>query len=140
MMQVNSLTPTPSSSSSSTSSTQATAAATATVNYNEFLQLLIAEMQNQDPTQPTDPTQYMSQLASFSEVEQSVQTNNTLSSMLTSSALSQAEQAIGHTVTSADGSVSGKVVSVTIGSTGTVTATLDNGSTLPLASGVTIGS
>ena len=43
------------------SSSPSSAAATPpTVDYTEFLQLLVAELQNQDPTSPTDPTQYMS--------------------------------------------------------------------------------
>ena len=75
-----------------------TTAASASLNYNQFLQLLMTEMQNQDPTQPMDPTQQLSQLASFSAVEQQVQTNTTLTSLLNTTALSQAESAVGRTV------------------------------------------
>lgn len=113
------------------------AATSPTVNYNDFLQLLITELQNQDPTSPMDPTQSISQLASFSAVQQQVQTNSMLSSMLTSSTLSQAEGVIGKTVTSADGSTSGQVVSVTVTSTG-ATANLSSGSQVSLVNGVTI--
>ena len=42
----------------------------------------MAEMKNQDPTQPMDPSQMVSQLATVSEVGQAVQTNTTLSSLL----------------------------------------------------------
>jgi flagellar basal-body rod modification protein FlgD len=35
-----------------------------------FLQLLVAQIQNQDPTNPSDSTQFVSQLAQFSELEQ----------------------------------------------------------------------
>lgn len=35
---------------------------------NDFLTLLVAQMKEQDPTQPTDPTKFVSQLATFSEV------------------------------------------------------------------------
>ena len=35
-----------------------------------FLQLLVAQLQNQDPLNPTDSTQFVSQLAQFSELEQ----------------------------------------------------------------------
>jgi flagellar basal-body rod modification protein FlgD len=104
------------------------------VNYNQFLQLLVAELQNQDPTNPTDPTQYMSQLASFSQVEQQIQTNSKLDTMLTANALSQAEQMIGQTVTSSSGA-SGVVESVNLGSSGGTTATLSDGSTVPLTKG-----
>ena len=120
-----------------TSSSSSSSAATPTVDYNDFLQLLITELQNQDPTSPMDPTQSISQLASFSAVQQQVQTNSTLSAMLTSSTLSQAEGVIGRTVTSADGSTSGQVVSVTVTSSG-ATANLSSGSQVSLVNGVTI--
>lgn len=124
--------------SNSSTPTVNAAAASATVNYNQFLQLLVADLQNQDPTAPTDPTQYMSQLASFSSVEQQIQTNSKLDTMLTSSALSQAEQLIGQTITGPDGT-SGQVSSVTLGSTGSVTANLNGGGTVTMASGSSAG-
>ena len=46
---------------------------TPTVDYNQFLTLLIAEIQNQDPTQPMDPTQSVTQLATISGVQQAMQ-------------------------------------------------------------------
>lgn len=58
------------------SGTNAPAAAPATPggapNEQMFLQLLVAQLQNQDPTNPVDSTQYVSQLAQFSELEQLV--------------------------------------------------------------------
>ncbi len=126
---------------STTSAAQGAAAAAssaASVNYNSFLQLLMTEMQNQDPTQPMDPTQTVTQLATFTGVQQSVQTNSLLTSMLTNSSLAQASSMVGQTVTSADGTVSGVVQSVSTDSNNGLTATLTNGSTLALTSGVTI--
>jgi len=38
-----------------------------------FLKLLVAQLQNQDPLQPQDGTQFVAQLAQFSSVEQEVQ-------------------------------------------------------------------
>jgi flagellar basal-body rod modification protein FlgD len=108
------------------------------VDYNDFLKLMVTELQNQDPTSPTDPTQYLSQLASFSSVEQQVNTNNKLDTMLTSQALTQADATLGRTATSPDGTVSGIVQSVAIGSDGTLTATLANGQALVLNNGVTL--
>jgi flagellar basal-body rod modification protein FlgD len=49
-----------------------------TLDYNSFLKLLVAEMKNQDPTNPTDTAKYISELASFSSVEQGVNTNRKL--------------------------------------------------------------
>jgi flagellar basal-body rod modification protein FlgD len=85
-----------------------------------------------------DPTQMVSQLATVSEVGQAVQTNTTLFSLLTATSLSQAEQLIGQTITSSDGTTKGQVASVNVASSGS-TAVLTNGSTISLANGVTVG-
>lgn len=111
-----------------------TATPAPTVNYNQFLQLLVAELQHQDPTSPTDPTQYMSQLASFSTVEQQVQTNSTLDALLSA----QASTMIGKSVTSADGTISGIVVSVELSTGGGAVATLKDGSKVTLGPGVVV--
>jgi flagellar basal-body rod modification protein FlgD len=37
---------------------------------NMFLQLLVAQLQNQDPTSPVDPSQFVGQLAQFSELSE----------------------------------------------------------------------
>jgi flagellar basal-body rod modification protein FlgD len=108
-----------------------------TVDYNSFLRILVTELQNQDPTAPNDPTQFVSQLASFSAVEQQVNANSKLSAILSSIDLGQAGSLIGRTVTASDGSASGQVVSVNVTSDG-ATATLDNGDRLTLGAGVTV--
>ncbi|ATQ69859.1 MULTISPECIES: flagellar hook assembly protein FlgD [Methylosinus] len=133
-MQVTSTTSVASTTSTSSSSTSSSST---TLGYDQFLTLLVTEMQNQDPTNPVDSTQTVSQLASFSAVEQQVKTNDTLTSMLASQSLTQAQSFIGKTVTSADGSVSGVVASVTIGSS-SQTATLTDGSTIDLTTGITV--
>lgn len=51
-------------------------------DYNTFLQLLIAQARNQDPTNPTDPAQYVQQFASLSQVEQSVTANAKLDKII----------------------------------------------------------
>ena len=124
-------------SSASTSAASTASAATNSLNYNDFLTLLMAEMKNQDPTQPMDPSTMVSQLATVSEVGQAVQTNTNLASLLTSASLTQAEQLVGQTITSSDGSTSGQVASVSVTSTGAVAA-LTNGATVSLANGATI--
>ena len=116
----------------------ATPAVGSSLSYNDFLTLLMAQLKNQDPTQPMDPSQMVTQLATVSEVGQSVQTNTSLSALLTTSSLSQAEQLIGENITSADGKTSGTVTSVSVASSG-ATATLSSGAIVPLTSGVTVG-
>ncbi|MCA0032351.1 flagellar hook assembly protein FlgD [Mesorhizobium sp. B283B1A] len=119
-------------SNSTTTSTSKTA-----VDYQSFLKLLIAEMKNQDPTKPMDSTQYVAQLATFSQVEQSVQTNTKLEQIMQSSALSQADAIIGRTITSADGKTTGTVASVTLASNGLI-AVLQDGTQVPVGAGVSI--
>ena len=117
--------------------TTGSTAAAASVNFNSFLQM-IAEMKNQDPTNPSDPTQYLTQIAQFSNVQQGILTNTKLDSMLTATSLTQAESIIGKTVSSASGAVSGTVASVALTGGGNATATLTDGSTLALDSTVKV--
>lgn len=107
------------------------------VDYQSFLKLLVAEMKNQDPTKPMDSTQYVAQLAQFSQVEQSVQMNSRLDQILQSSAMSQADSLIGRTITSADGKISGVVSEVRLYKDG-VAAILPDGRQIAVLPGVTI--
>jgi flagellar basal-body rod modification protein FlgD len=109
----------------------------ATLNYDNFLQLLVAQMKNQDPTDPMDASEQMSQLASFSQVEQTIQTNSKLDTLLTSSSLTQASSYVGKYMTSADGKTTGQVESVKVYSDGLV-ATLKNGDKVLVQAGISI--
>jgi flagellar basal-body rod modification protein FlgD len=138
-MNVTSATDTTGLGSPAPASTQ-TQSPTNPVDYNTFLQLLITEMKNQDPTNPTDPTQFVGQFAQLSQVEQAVQTNQKLDSLLSSSALSQADGLIGRNAsyTDSNGStVAGTIASVSINSNGAV-ATLEDGTRIPVGAGLTI--
>lgn len=46
--------------------------------FNSFIQLLTAQVKNQDPLSPLDSTQFVNQLATFSSLEQQVNTNTNL--------------------------------------------------------------
>ncbi|HVV92903.1 MAG TPA: flagellar hook capping FlgD N-terminal domain-containing protein [Hyphomicrobiales bacterium] len=75
-------------------------------NFNTFLTLLTTQLQNQDPLSPLDTNQFTQQLVEFSSVEQQIQTNQTLSSLLTVNDANQQASAaafIGRGIT-ADGS------------------------------------
>ena len=124
---------------STAGATASQTSSTRTLSYNSFISLLMAELKNQDPTQPMDPSQMVSQLATISEVGQAVQTNTSLSSLLTSASLTQAEQLIGKSITSIDGSTSGQVTSVTVNGSG-ATAILSNGGQVSLSNGATVNS
>ncbi|SFV37202.1 flagellar hook assembly protein FlgD [Hyphomicrobium facile] len=127
---------------SSTSGTTAQTATQAagksnTLNYNDFLKLMIAQLKNQDPLNPTDSTQYMTQIAQFSSVEQAINTNSKLDQLLVNSNISQASTMIGLTLKAPDGTT-GVIQSVRIDSSGS-TAILTTGKEVPIAAGVTIG-
>jgi len=51
-------------------------------DFDTFLSLLTAQLQNQDPLEPVNSTDFVAQLAQFSAVEQQVQTNNALTSIV----------------------------------------------------------
>lgn len=120
-----------------TQTASAAAADKATLDYDTFLKLLVAEMQNQDPTEPMDSTEYISQLASFSNVEQTIQTNARLEDLLKSSSIAQAGSLIGRSVTSSDGSVDGVVKQVEIYDDGVV-AILQDGQKVVVGPGLTV--
>jgi len=131
-----------SSTGTNTTTTTAAAAKAATsvaskMNADTFLTLLMAQLQNQDPTKPMDSTEYVGQLATFSQVEQATKTNQKLDSLLTSSFLNQADAIIGRSLTSADGLTSGTVQSVRVTGDG-VMAKLTDGREMLLASGISI--
>ncbi len=51
-------------------------------NYDTFLVLLTAQLQNQDPLAPMDSTQFTQQLVQFSQVEQQIRTNEQLGTLV----------------------------------------------------------
>jgi flagellar basal-body rod modification protein FlgD len=51
-------------------------------DFETFLKLLTTQMRNQDPMKPTESTEFVAQLASFSGVEQQVRANDRLDAIL----------------------------------------------------------
>ncbi len=51
-------------------------------NFNDFLKLLMTQLQNQDPTSPMDTNQFTSQLVQYSSVEQQINTNSSLTKLI----------------------------------------------------------
>ncbi|MFN7126852.1 MAG: flagellar hook assembly protein FlgD [Allorhizobium sp.] len=126
------------STSSTSSSAASQASAKASLDYDSFLQLLIAQMKNQDPTDPMDASEQIAQLATFSQVEQSIQMNSNLETLITGNALTNASSYIGKTITSADEKTSGVVASVRVYSD-TMVATTTDGKEIPIIVGVRVG-
>ena len=89
-----------------------------TLGPNAFLQILTTELQHQDPTQPTDPTQSVTQLAQFSALQYQQQLATSFASFQGNFGVLQAASLIGKsaTVSSADAS----------GNTSTITGTINS--------------
>ncbi len=98
---------------------------------DDFLKLLIGQMQNQDPLSPSDPTQQMGEMTQFSILEQITNLSQSQAAQASNDYDQQAVGLIGRTVTyvRADGSsASGVVSSVTFTSRGpTLTIGADTG-------------
>jgi flagellar basal-body rod modification protein FlgD len=66
---------------------------------NAFLQLLTTEMQNQDPTSPQDPTQSVTQLAQFSQLQYTQQLTSAFQGFESNFSVLQASALVGQQVT-----------------------------------------
>jgi flagellar basal-body rod modification protein FlgD len=99
-------------------------ASSTTLSTNEFLNLMMDELRNQDPLNPSssDPTQYLTELAQMTSVEQQTNTAQNTKDAAQSQSVSQAVSLIGHAITYIDqttgAQVSGTVSSVQITSSG----------------------
>ncbi len=102
-----SITPTSSQAASSTSAATVSGSATDALgslssNFSTFLQLLMTQLQNQDPTSPMDTSQFTTELVQFSGVEQQINTNTSLGTLIQltqGSEVVQATAMLGHQVT-----------------------------------------
>jgi flagellar basal-body rod modification protein FlgD len=142
--------PTTSGTSSTSSSTSSTANSQLDLNnqiagnFNEFLQLLTTQLQNQNPLDPLDTNQFTQQLVEFAGVEQQINMNTQLQTLVSLQQTSQATQAMafaGATVT-----VSGSTAALANGqaqwtfnptapATATITITNSTGQTVYSTSG-----
>jgi flagellar basal-body rod modification protein FlgD len=76
-MSVNAIMPT-----STAAATQNAATKQLSGNFNTFLTLLTTQLKNQDPMSPMDSSQFTQQLVQFSQVEQSINTNDNLKTLI----------------------------------------------------------
>ncbi len=75
-----------SSDTSSSSSSTSSSSSNPLGDEQTFLQLLVSQIQNQDPLNPTDSSQFVSQLAQFSSLEQLISINQGVSTLDTDAA------------------------------------------------------
>ena len=86
--------------------------ATSGLDSDAFLKVLVEQLRQQDPTSPSDPGQFVAQISSLTQVEQTVQANAKLDGIRAAVGMSGGAAMIGHSVSSADGLVSGIVHSI----------------------------
>src|SRR6185437_4705515 len=100
-----------------------------------FLQLLVAQLQYQDPSNPVDTSSFMTQTATLSQVQTMTSMSSTLTALVSAQQAQSATAMIGKQITYADSSgvqVHGVVTSASLLASG---ATLQVGSTsVPLSS------
>jgi flagellar basal-body rod modification protein FlgD len=95
---VSGTTPLPASSSSSSSAAAANALASQQIagNFQSFLTLLTTQLQNQNPLDPLDTNQFTQQLVEFAGVQQQLNTNDSLATLVSLQQSAQATQALGY--------------------------------------------
>jgi flagellar basal-body rod modification protein FlgD len=122
-----------------TQGTSITNSSATTISSSEFLNLMMDSLQNQDPLNPSssDPTQYLTELAQMTSVEQETNTAQNTSDTAQAQSVSQAIGLIGDSVTYLDQTsgdkITGTVSSVQITSSGP-TLTVDGTAGVALSS------
>ncbi len=108
-----------------------------TLGYEAYLKLLMAQMQNQDPMEPMKSSDYVAQLATFSQVEKTIELKDRVNDLLSAVRMQQAEGLIGKTIALPDGSLSGVVESTMVIGTDVV-AVIQDGTQIRMGPGIII--
>ena len=106
----------------------------AKISIQDFLRILTTQLNNQDPLKPMDNTQFVAQLAQFTSLQETQQTNDKLETLLGIQAATQSVGLIGRTVdisTAGGGTQSGQVSALDFSSgQALLTVTIPGGQTL----------
>jgi flagellar basal-body rod modification protein FlgD len=120
-----------------TPTTTASGAPATGLGESDFLELMMDQLKNQDPLSPDDPTQYLSELAQFSSLEQQNSIATSAASQASQTSASSALALLGHSVSYTDTSgvsQSGTVSKVDFTSTTGPTLTIGTTAGIPLTS------
>lgn len=101
------------------SATSAPAQSAFGLDFQSLLKIILTQLTYQDPLKPVDNFQFVSQLAQFSQLQQTQTLNDQITSLLSAQAATQATSLLGRTVdlsTSAGTFVSGEVTAVSFSS------------------------
>jgi len=83
-------------SASTTTTSSSTSTSTLSADYDMFIQLLCAQLENQDPLDPTDATEFTNQLVQYANLEQQMATNDKLDEVLSSIDLMSMSSGVGY--------------------------------------------
>lgn len=100
--------------SPSVQTTQRTAQAAFGLEFESLLRIILTQLTYQDPLKPMENAEFVSQLAQFSQLQQTQSMNDSLTNLLAAQSATQATSLLGRTVDIAAGqaTVSGKVETV----------------------------
>jgi flagellar basal-body rod modification protein FlgD len=120
---------------SSTGSTSTTTNNSLNLNPSDFINMMMTQLQNQDPLNPTSSDQLMSQMSQIGQLQSTSQLQSTMKQLTAQSQIGAASSLIGKQVTGLDlnnDPISGTVSSVQVSSTG-VNLSLAEGGSLALS-------
>ena len=86
------------------------------LDINDFLKLITVQLTSQDPLKPMEDTQFISQMANFTSLEQMRDLSKNFASFTSGQRIDSAQNYLGKIVgiTNKDGSISGEVTSITV--------------------------
>ena len=133
------MTTTPVGSTSGTTNTSGSSSTTSNpslnLNTTDFMNLMMTQLENQDPLNPTSSDQLMSQMSEIGQIQSTSQLQTTMQTLTTQSQIGAASSLMGKQVSGLDvnsNPISGTVSSVQVSSTG-VTLSLQQGGQLSLS-------
>ena len=119
----------PTSGANGNNSTDSSTSGDATISANDFLTLLVTELQNQDPTADTDPNEYINQLVEVNSLEQLISINQTLSTDLGAPASSASGSAPSQTA----GAIASQTQAAVPGNAGVMQTAVHKAAAAPIA-------
>lgn len=121
--------------SSTSATSSASAASNLKLNTGDFLNMMMTQLENQDPLNPTNSDQLMSQMSAIGQMESSSNLDTTLSTLGTQTQIGSASSLMGKMVQGIDlneNNVSGVVTAVQVAGS-SVNLQLDSGDTVSLS-------
>ena len=114
-------------------SAAASTSAASSIGLQDFMRILLTQLNYQDPLKPMDNQEFMAQMAQFTALQQTQQLNEKIAQLITNQAALQSVGLIGRTVnvTTSSGSVTGTVSALSLqGDSPSITVTTTSGTVM----------